>query len=347
MFNIKPDLSEMNREAEYRNAGIALSAWFIVNNLRTVTPMIDPVLAKIYFDTYSIPIGENIENIKEAASEYEPDIIRFFLLNQRQRCLDILDEIGKIFQSTNIVLPIQCKPFFEEMINLSTKISQHNIMTKETQVLDSLRDTIIANSLKEEHAAHSIGRIDVPQHRPIKTSGKYILTDGEKAAYLNILQFALSNHYLPLTSGVTPTAVPNVYAMTDLYEDSGTRFAKVIEYLKSALFMICVSYDDKFNCAGCNWLSPSIVPSIQDDMFSVVESVATRCRSLEGYYENIKKECARYGGFTIPQAICLPVNTTAHLECFKPEKNAISLTCKFLMCQAFFDLLSYKTVMVN
>ena len=64
-----------------------------MNNLRTKTPMVDPVLAKIYFDTYAIPIGESIDNIKEAANEYEPDIIRFFLLNQRQRCEDIMSEI--------------------------------------------------------------------------------------------------------------------------------------------------------------------------------------------------------------------------------------------------------------
>lgn len=347
MFNIKPNQYADNRNQDYRNAGIALSSWFIVNNLRTVTPMVDPVLAKIYFDTYYIPIGDNIENIKEAASEYEPDIIRFFLLNQRQRCLDIMNEIGKIFMSTNIVLPIQCKPFFEEMITLSAKIQQHNIMTKETQVLDSLRDTIIANSLEQARGAHSIGRIDTPMHIPVKTSGKYILTDGEKVAYLNILQFALSNHYLPIASGATPKAVPNVYAMTDLYEDSGTRFAKVIEYLKSALFMICISYDNRFNCAGCSWLTPSIVPSVQEDMFGVIESIISGCRMLEGYHDNISKECARYGGFTIPQAICLPINTTAHLDCFKPEKNAISLTYKFLVCQAYLDLLGYKTTEIN
>ena len=349
MFNITPDVNATNRGQDWRNVTLALSSWFIVNNLRTKTPMVEPVIAKIYFDTYSIPIGENIDNLKEAANEYEPDIIRFFLLNQRQRCVDILDNVTKIFMDTNIVLPIQCKPFFEEMVTMSGNISQHNIQTKETQVLDSLRDTIIANSLEFRksgvYGQGGFARIAVPQHIPIRTSGKYILTDGEKQTYLRILGAAVNNLYMPMFSGVTPKSVPNVYALTDLYEDSGTRFAKVVEYLKCALFMICISYNDHLGCG--DWLSPNIVPSIQEDMFSVISNIAARCRLLEGYYDSIRKECARYGGFTIPQAICLPKDTVAHLECFKPEKNSTSLTYKFLVCQSYFALLDYKTVMVN
>lgn len=342
MFNITPSSTANDRSQDYRNATLALASWFVVNNLRTRTPDIDPVLAKIYFDTYCIAVGDDINNIKEAASEYEPDIIRFFLLNQRDRCLKILDEVANIFQNVNIVLPIQCKPFFEEMMNLSGSMQQHNIQTKETQVLDSLRDTIIANSLNEDRFTQgAFNRAISPEYIPVNTSGKYILTDDEKISYLGILQGAIRNHYLPITSGATPTAVPNVYAMTDLYEDSGTRFAKVIEYLKSALFMICISYDERLNCG--HWISPSIVPSIQDDMFGIIENLSTRCRSLEGWKDNIEKECARYGGFTIPQAICLPVNTKARLDYFKPEKNAISLTYKFLVCQTICALLSYKT----
>ena len=347
MFNIKPDSNAANRDQEFRDATIALTSWFIVNNLRTRIPIIDPILAKIYFDTYAIPIGENIDNIKEAASEYEPDIIRFFLLNQRQRCENIVANISKIFMNANIVLPIQCKPFFEEMINLSENIGQHNIQTKETQVLDSLRDTIIANSIDQAKSAQYVGRIDVPQHIPVKTAGKYILTDGEKGAYIFILIHALNKLYLPMFAGRDRNIKPNVYALTDMYEDSGTRFAKIVEYLKSALFMICISHDDRFNAACCGWLTPSIVPSIQDDMFSVVKTIAGRCRVLEGYYDSINKECARYGGFTIPQAICLPTNTTARLECFKPEKNAISLTYKFLVCQSFLSLLDYNNTEIN
>ena len=340
MFNIKADPAATNRDQAWRDTTIALSSWFIVNNLRTKTPMVDPVLAKIYFDTYAIPVGDDVENIKEAANEYEPDIIRFFLLNQRQRCEDIMNEINKIFRNINIVLPIQCKPFFEEMISLSEKIRQHNIQTKETQVLDSLRDTIIANSL--EFKKNNSWRIDVPQHIPIKTAGKYILTDGEKTAYINILENVVRNLYMPMFSSVAPTTVPNVYAMTDIYEDSGTRFAKVIEYIKSALFMICNSYDERISC-GCCCLGDSIVPSLQDDMFGIIDRIANKCHILEGYYDSIAKECSRYGGFTVAQAICLPINTQARLACFKPQKNAISLTYKFLVCQSYLNLLKHDT----
>lgn len=344
MFNIKADRSSTGRDQGWRDTALALSAWFMVNNLRTKTPMVDPVLAKIYFDTYAIPIGESISNIKEAANEYEPDIIRFFLLNQRQRCEDIMSEISRVFKNINIVLPIQCKPFFEEMITMSEKIRQHNIQTKETQVLDSLRDTIIANSLDYRKTVSA--RIDVPQHIPVRTSGKYILTDGEKASYLDILGHVVRNLYMPMFSGLTPSYVPNVYAMTDIYEDSGTRFAKVIEYIKSALFMICNSYDERISCGYCG-PGESVVPSLQDDMFGIIDSIAGRCETIKGYYDSIAKECSRYGGFTIPHAICLPPDTHASLACFKPEKNAISLTYKFLVCQSYFDLLSYKTVTVN
>ena len=342
MFSITPSPTPNDRNQDYRNAVLALASWFIVNNLCTRTPNIDPVLAKIYFDTYFIPIGDELNNIKEAASEYEADIIRFFLLNQRDRCLKILDEIGAIFMSTNIVLPVQCKPFFEEMMNLTGNTRQHNIQTKETQVLDSLRDTIIANSLNEQRfSMMQAGRANAPEHIPVKTSGKYILNDNEKLMYLSILQQAIGNHYLPMTNSNSKRAV-NVYAMTDLYEDSGTRFAKVIEYLKSALFMICISYDERLGCGS--WIAPSIVPSIQDDMYGIIERLSGYCSSLDGWRDSISKECARYGGFTIPQAICLPVNTKAHLDCFKPEKNAISLTYKFLVCQTICALLSHKTV---
>ena len=340
MFNIKLSTSNMDRSQDYRNILLALTSWFIVDQLRTKTPMVDPVLAKIYFDTYAIPIGEDVQNIKEAASEYEADIIRFFLLNQRERCCDIMSNISSIFRGTNIVLPIQCKPFFEEIMSLSEKLGQHNIQTKESQVLDSLRDTIVANSMEVQRTmSQNIGRINVPPHHPVSTSGKYILTDGEKAAYVMILNKIVNNLYLPLFSKVIGSAKPNVYGLTDIYEDSGTRFAKVIEYLKSALFMICTSYDEQF----CSWVTPTISTSIVEDRFSVIEGYAGKCRTLEGYDESISKECARYGGFTIPQAICLPLNTPAHLDCFKSEKNAISLTYKFLVCQAYQKLLGYES----
>ena len=340
MFKITADATTNNRDQDYRNATIALTSWYIINNLRTKTPIIDPVLAKIYFDTYYIPIGENIENIKEASNEYEPDIIRFFLLNQRQRCCDIFRNIQAIFNAGNIVLPIQCKPFFEEMVTMSENLGQHNIQTKETQVLDSLRDTIIANSLENQKSGYyrTYG-ISIPEPIQTRTSGKYILTDGEKSAYLMMLNRAITNLYMPMFSGVSPTYVPNIYAMTDLYEDSGTRFAKVIEYIKSALFMICITYDERLGYAP--WTTSS-VPSVQDDMYGIIERLASRCRILEGYYDSVKKECSRYGGLTIPQAICLPMNTTAHLDCFKPEQNAISPTFKFLTCQAYLNLLNYQ-----
>ena len=324
--------SNVNKQTEFQCAIDALEHWFIINSLKTKPPLVDAILAKIYFDTYNIPCIETIDEIKQLSKEYEADIIRFFLTCQYMRCNYARKFIQDAFKNINIVLPIQCKPFFEEMLTLYEKMQQHNIMTKESEVLDSLRDTIISNSLNDQEY-HALFRPQNPVR--IITSGNYILTDDEKMAYLGLLSSAIYKHFSPMFGQNIGHHADRVYALTDIYQDSGTRFERVIDYIKSALFMVCASIDKRICCP--NWATKSIVPSTQEDMFSVIE-LLYRNAGLDGsILDDINKNVSKYGGLSITHAICLPCETPADLQIFSLEKNAISLTYKFFVCQSMLS----------
>ena len=322
-----------NKQAGLYYALDALQHWFIINSLQKNRPLIDPILAKIYFDTYCIPCPANLDDIKELANEYEADIIRFFLTCQHMRCQATLKCLEENFKNTSIVLPIQCKPFFEEMLTMSENIKQHNIMTKETAVLDSLRDTIIGNSIKEKYS--NFQRLINPEPQHVATSGGYILTDEEKLAYLGILSSAIYKHFSPLFNP-KDTKGSRVYALTDIYQDSATRFERIVDYIKSALFMVCKSLDDRI-CVGC-WAASSIVPGVQEDMYSTIK-LLWHNTGMTDRIDEISKEAAKYGGLSLNHAICLPVSNTVNLNGFKLEKNAISLTYKFFVCQSVLAMM--------
>lgn len=314
-----------------QNVAEAVACWFIVDNLRTQYPLVDTTLAKIYFRTYGIPIGNDPADLQEALNEYEADILRFFLCNQRQRCMDVVVRVSKLMKNNSVILPVQCKQFINEMLNLNATIGTHNAFTKETEVLDSLRDTIIGNSLDPKYITYAAGA-----KMTSNTTGQYILNSYEVDAYLKILTAAVDELYDPLF-GIKGRKRP-LYALTETYEDSGTRFMKVVDYLKAALFMVCTSLDTKGFSRFPEWLSPhSAVPSLQDDMFEAFKAFI-RCGDYkETMMDKIASEASEYGGLSLTHAICLPHGNNVVLDTDRLKKNANSLTYKFLVCQEYLS----------
>jgi len=138
-----------------------LCSWFILNCLKRNYPIVDPILAEIYFQTYGINTqGLSKEAYGQLMTEYNDAILKFFLSCQRQRCLDMIENVrakrnGKSLSETvMLAVPSQCKPFFEEMLVLNRELKTYNLFTKETQVLDSLRDTIVANSINSHYVSN-------------------------------------------------------------------------------------------------------------------------------------------------------------------------------------------------
>lgn len=331
-----------NWTSRYSALAEMLSCWFILNSLKPQYPLVDTTLAKIYFRTYEIPVGNAKEDLQEAMQEYEPDILRFFLCCQRQRCLDIVDRIANHATAQSMILPVQCKQFISEMLNLNSSMGTHNAFTKETEVLDSLRDTIIGNSIGNKYHSYAGGCKDGGSSNTI--TGQYILNSYEITAYLNILRHAVEDLYAPLFGIRGSQYNRPLYALTETYEDSATRLSKVIDYLKTGLFMVCTSIDSKISFAYPTWMSPSsAVPSIQDDMFAIIDHMITsggpgRC-DVNVITDKIRREVSQYGGLSVTHAICLPHGNHVSLDVDNLKKNANSLTFKFLYCQEFLSMI--------
>ena len=323
-----------------------LCSWFILNCLKRNYPIVDPILAEIYFQTYGINTqGLSKEAYGQLMTEYNDAILKFFLSCQRQRCLDMIENVrakrnGKSLSETvMLAVPSQCKPFFEEMLVLNRELKTYNLFTKETQVLDSLRDTIVANSINSHYVSNIARRIDMPLNpNRSNTTGSmtYIISQGEFEAYTNILHSAVIDLYRPLFNLDRDKQVKRpIYALNETYEDSGTKFSKIVDYIKTLLFILCISYDEEMLLKHPNFFWTSCIPTSMTDVFNRIIDMAKE--AIPGpLAKDITRTVASYGDLNLNHAICLPSNTTVNLsDRFVFRKSNTSITYQFLCCQEF------------
>lgn len=329
-----------------------LCSWFILNCLKKNYPVIDPILAEIYFQTYGInTLGLSKEAFERLTTEYNDAILRFFLSCQRQRCIDIIntakrcvmlgDDTPQVGTSLMIAVPSQCKPFFEEMLILDKELKTYNAFTKETQCLDSLRDTLVSNSISSRYLTSSRARWWAPgpggYSNRTNTVGSmsYIVSQGEFNAYVNILYNAVIDLYRPLFNLDRDKKVKRpLYALNETYEDSGTKFSKIVDYIKTMLYILFVSYSEELLIHEPNifW---TCLPTSMNDAFTKILGRIREDYSVP-YQTDIMQAVAIYGGLNINHAICLPSNTTVDLtDRFVFKKSNTSLTYQFLCCQEF------------
>lgn len=325
-----------------------LCSWFMLNCLKKNYPVVDPILAEIYFRTYGINTdGISKEAYGQLMTEYNDAILRFFLCCQRQRCLDIIDTIGRnqdLISNAMIAVPAQCKPFFEEMLILDKELKTYNAFTKETQCLDSLRDTLVSNSLLNRYISRAV---TTPRESNISWRNKsntamnvsYIVSPGEFNAYVNILYSAVIDLYRPLFNLDRDNKSNRpLYALNETYEDSGTKFSKIVDYIKSMLYILCSSLDNQMIIHDPNYFWNSNVPKCMDEAFREVVEESTHVGVDEGNSQcgKILKAVATYGGLNLNHAICIPTQSTVDLtDRFVFKKCNTSMTYKFLCCQEF------------
>ena len=325
-----------------------LCSWFILNCLKKNYPVVDPVLAEIYFRTYGINTdGLSKEAFGQLMTEYNDAILRFFLCCQRQRCLDIIELLGKnqdIINNAMIAVPSQCKPFFEEILVLDKELKTYNAFTKETQCLDSLRDTLVSNSLLNRYISRSVttpreGNISWRNKSNSAMNISYIVSPGEFNSYVNILYSAVIDLYRPLFNlDRDKQAKRPLYALNETYEDSGTKFSKIVDYIKTMLYILCSSLDNQCIIHDPNYFWNSNVPKYMDEAFREVVEESTHVGVDEGtsQYDKILKAVATYGGLNLNHAICIPSKSNVDLtDRFVFKKCNTSMTYKFLCCQEF------------
>lgn len=323
-----------------------LCSWFMLNCLKKNYPVVDPILAEIYFRTYGINTdGISKEAFGQLMTEYNDAILRFFLCCQRQRCLDIIDTIGRnqdLISNAMIAIPAQCKPFFEEMLILDKELKTHNAFTKETQCLDSLRDTLVSNSLLNRYISRAVitpreGSVSWRDRTNTAMNVTYIVSPGEFNAYVNILYSAVIDLYRPLFNLDRDNKSNRpLYALNETYEDSGTKFSKIVDYIKSMLYILCSSLDNQCIIHDPNYFWNSNVPKCMDEAFREVVEETMRVGEGTCQYDKILKAVATYGGLNLNHAICIPTQSTVDLtDRFVFKKCNTSMTYKFLCCQEF------------
>jgi hypothetical protein len=338
------DYNESPRQREPLKLYI-LCSWFILNCLKKNYPVVDPILAEIYFRTYGINTdGLSKEAYGQLMTEYNDAILRFFLCCQRQRCLDIIELLGKnqdVINNAMIAVPSQCKPFFEEILVLDKELKTYNAFTKETQCLDSLRDTLVSNSILNRYISHSIttNREGSPWRRSNSNTAmsiSYIVSPGEFNAYVNILYSAVIDLYRPLFNlDRDKQSKRPLYALNETYEDSGTKFSKIVDYIKTMLYILCTSLDNQLIIHEPNYFWNSNVPKYADEAFDEVVNIATREQCVP-QHDKIMKAVATYGGLNLNHAICIPSKSNVDLtDRFVFKKCNTSMTYKFLCCQEF------------
>ena len=338
------DYREPSRQREPIKLYI-LCSWFILNCLKRNYPLVDPIMAEIYFQTYGINTdGLSKDAISKLMTEYNDAILRFFLSCQRQRCLDIINIRGRnqnLIENAMIAIPAQCKPFFEEMLVLDKELKTYNAFTKETQCLDSLRDTLVSNSLLNRYASRSVttpreGNMSWRNRSNTAMNIAYIVSPGEFNAYVNILYSAVIDLYRPLFNLERDKhAKRPLYALNETYEDSGTKFSKIVDYIKTMLYILSSSLDNQMIIHDPNYFLTSNVPLHMDEVFrEVIET--TSVDQCVPQYDKIMKAVATYGGLNLDHAICIPSKSEVDLtDRFVFKKCNTSMTYKFLCCQEF------------
>ena len=326
-----------------------LCRWFMLNCLKRDYPRVDPILAEIYFQTYGInTLGISKESFKELMTEYNDAIISFFLSCQRQRCLEIIDFIrdyvlgdnGSKIANMMIAVPAQCKPFFKEVLVLDRESKTYNVFTKETQCLDSLRDTLVANSASMQRYSQYSRKAYTRATNTSNTVGSmcYIVSPGEFSAFINIVREAVIGLYRPLFNLESDRGVKNSrFFKKEIYEDSGTRFSKIIDYIKTLIYILCTSIDEDRITIGPDWYWATSLPYAMHDAFETVLKEVKDSYTCP-YMIEIRKALSIYGGLHINHAICLPTNTTVNLaDRFTFSKSTNTRAYEFLCCQEFIE----------
>jgi len=318
------------------------AAWYMLNCLKLSDPLVDTTLARIYFSEYGIETADlSNKDVAEMAKEYSPSVIKFFRKCQIQRCENIIDRFGKIGYDNRlphaITLPLQCKEFFLELLALNANNTTENITTKETQCMDSLRDAMIVNNTMSV-----TGRGEWGNWMGNKLDGEYKITPDQFATYTDIIHNAVIDLYRPLN------------ALDETFEDWGTKFRRVIDYIKTLVFM--VTRDVAFNSEYFSYQmareedivnplavlkAPFVNLGFGSSLFEHAKNAVKRATRYD-LVSMVESVVAPYSSLKLEHAICLFHDSNAKLDTSKLPQTNESETFKFLCCQEFIVNLDQK-----
>jgi len=335
-------IDDYNFNMKYIALTNLFSAWYMLNCLKREIPLIDPILARIYFSEYGIETADLTDkDISEMAKVYSPAIAAFFMRCQIQRCENIIDRFGKVGYDNRlphaITLPLQCKQFFLELLNLNSSNNIENVSTKETQCLDSLRDAMIVNNTIT--ASKVVGW---DGGYKAKNDSEYQITPDQFALYTDIIHNAVVDLYRPLK------------ALDETYEDWGTKFRRIIDYIKTLVFMVtrdAIMSEDwlsSYQATSDSITNPLAIlkaPFVDLGFNNEIFTRATRAVQ-RAYGRNlvpaVESAVAPYSSLKLEHAICLFHNSNAKLDTSKMPQNNNTETFKFLCCQEYIVNLDLK-----
>lgn len=322
---------------EYKLRHIAMvnlfSAWYILLSLKSSLPVVDPILTRIYLTEYGMnTVGMTDQDLAEAGTEFTKDIQRFFVKCEIQRLENIVDRFGKIGCDPRlrhgITLPVQCKEFFIELMNLETGDAiepNTKLAMKETQCMDSLLSSMIINNTYTSISRRSDSAL-------VRTSKDYQISPEEMSRYANIIHGKIIALYSP------------IHGINAKHESWEVKFRKIVDYVKTLVYMTSRDitaqeylYLWKSAYAPSQNLNPGIfnTPIIgvwdKDELFKCATTEAADYTDAN----QIKKIVMPYSGLSISQAICLFHNTNAQLDLTKLGQSEDTDAFKFLCCQEY------------
>ena len=322
-----------NDSWSWRNIALAnlFSAWYMLLSLKTTLPTIDTNLVRIYLTEYGMDLtGLQDSDISEIGKEYYEEIQKFFIKCQIQRCENIVDRFGKVGCDPRLphrmTLPLQCKEFFLELLNLKSQNEVISTHTKETQYLDSFLSSLIIN-----HTYTARYRVSNNYDEwKVNTSNDYDVSPEQFSQYTDIIHKEIEHLYRP------PVGVDATHESWDVV------FKRIVDYIKTLIFMTSrdamtresIYTGDK---SGSQNLTPTIfnTPVIgvwdKEELFKC----ATICSSNIIDTKIVNATIMPYSTLNIDHAICLFHDTNAQLDVSKRKQNANTDTFKFLCCQEY------------
>ena len=338
------DIDTNSSRGRYLLDGIAVtdlySAWYMLLTMNPNQPLVDPILAKIYFSEYGVNTdGLSDESVMAMATVYDAKIRSYYRRCVVQRLVDIIDRFGKICYDPRlphrITLPAAARPHFEGIVHSQEPavINEHD---KIIHLVDGFVSALTANQAFNVQYNRG-GTLQAEADEGFQVDCE------DFATYVEMIRKAVIGLYRP--SGT----------LDEAHEDWGTKYRRVASYIKALVYMAL--HDTTYLGHYHSWVavrdgakdttaflygSPYLHLDNPDRLFQLATRFMMDYYDLEKLCTAIREAVHPYGGLAMRHAICLPHNTNAKLDLKKIPGSSKTTTFKFLCCQEYIERLDEK-----